>query len=139
MLRKSSENDDNIDTDVYNNFMEYGYTYSDEVPFIEDKNLSDEMNAVDNALKSTENNRSWWIHPSGDYDFIDMTVWVREYNESRIGLGVPHLGPWQTNFVHAKTYKNPEENKEYYKSFGRTMPFEPMINIIKQYKRNKLS
>ena len=139
MLKKPSEYDDNTDTDVYNNFMEYGYTYSEEVPFIDDENMNAEMNAVDNALKSQNTPRNWWTHHSGEYDFIDMVVWVREYNKSRIELGVPMLGPWQTNFIHAETYKNPEENKEYYKSFGRTMPFEPMINIIKQYKRNKLS
>lgn len=139
MLKKPSEHDDNIDVDVYNNFMEYGYTYSQEVPFIEDENMSAEMNRVNDVLSSVDTARNWWTHPSGDYDFIDMTVWVREFNQSRIKLGVPQLGPWQTNFVHAKTYKNPEENKEYYKSFGQDLPFIPMINIINQYKRNKLS
>jgi hypothetical protein len=75
--------------------------------------------------------RNWWTHPSGEYDFIDMVSWVRDFNNNRVKLGVPQLGPWQTNYIHAETYKNPEENKEYYKRNGKSMPFRPMINILR--------
>lgn len=139
LSKKPDENADDMDKNVYNNFMEYGYTYSEEIPFIDDKNVNKTMNEENRILKSSGTGRNWWTHPSGEYDFIDMVEWVREFLKSRNKLGVPLLGPWQTNYIHAETYNNPEENKEYYKQNGKSLPFIPMINIIKKYKRNKLS
>ena len=139
LQKKPNENSDDMEKNVYNNFMEYGYTYSEEVPFIDDRNVNKEMNEENRILKSSNIGRNWWTHPSGEYDYIDMVDWVKDFTDTRVKMGVPLTGPWQHNYVHAETYKNPEENQEYYKRNGKSLPFIPMINIIKKYKEYKLS
>jgi len=139
LTKKPNETNDEIDIKVYNNFMEYGYTYSEELPFIDDRRMDKEMKNRVKNLKKVDAGGNFWTHPSGDYDFIDMLEWTREFAQSRNKLGVPYFGTWQTNYLHAETYKNPEENKEYYKQHGKNMPYKAAINIIKKYKEYKLS
>jgi hypothetical protein len=51
LQKKPDENFDDMDKNVYNNFMEYGYTYSEEVPFMDDININKEMNEEDRISK----------------------------------------------------------------------------------------
>lgn len=136
------EQADAIDWKVYNNFMEYGYTYSYEDPDVLDPEMRQHVSNMQRGKKSNKhrekNKWNWWIHPSGDYDFIDMIEWVKDFTKERVGSGKNPSGVWQVNFVHAEVHENPKEGKKYYTENHENLPVNGLINIIRNYKQFKL-
>ena len=140
--KPDDEQADETDWKVYNNFMSYGYTYSYDVPYIENDDVRSQVEIMikEKAHNKNRENNKWnfWVHPSGDYDFIDMIDWVREYSMERVENKMMPAGCWQTNFVHAETWEDPRQGSLYYKTGYKDMPYKGMINIIRTYKRKKL-
>ena len=134
---------DALDTKVYQNFMDFGYTYSYEKPFIDDPNLQQMVEGLTKIKENNKNrvNNEWnfWVHPSGDYDFIDMIGWVNEWTKERVSTGRNPAGIWQINNVHAETYQNPSDAADYYKQNPKKIPYKSLINNIRRYKKDKLS
>ena len=137
-----NEQADDIDIKVYNNFMDYGYTYSYDRPFIADEGLRNKVETLTTIKRNNKNrdNTEWnfWVHPSGDYDFVDMIEWVGDFTQERVMTGKNPAGVWQINHVHAETYNNPSDAADYYKQNPKNLPHKALINIIRQYKKDKL-
>lgn len=136
------EQADEMDWRVYNNFMEYGYTYSYDIPHIVNPKIRQHVELMKKGKEHNKNRQknkwNFWVHPSGDYDFADMMEWVDEFTQDRIESGKNPAGVWSTNFVHAEVYKNPKEGKRFYKQDHENLPVNALINIIRKYKQNKL-
>ena len=139
LTRKPQEGDDEIDTKVYNSFMEYGYTYSEDVPFIDDNNLSEELNLIGKFLKKQGHGRNWWTHPSGDYDWVDMTMWCWEFIGGRQKNGMNSLGAFQSSHAWFDEYKTPENMKNYFKRDAWRFDNSSFYDFIDNYKRQKIS
>lgn len=134
---------DALDKQVYQNFIDFGYTYCYDEPFIDNPQLKQMVEGLVKVKKSNDNrdNQEWnfWVHPSGDYDFIDMIDWTNNWTQHRVLEGMNPAGIWQINNIHAKTYENPKDSKDYYHKNPKKFPYKEMINIIRQYKKDKLS
>lgn len=127
---------DDMDTKVVDNFKSYGYIDNFERPFVSEPHL----NGVIDMFTGGVDNWNYWIHPSGDYDFVDMIEWVYNFTAKRNELKMNSNGVWHINYVHAKTFWDKTEKMgDYYKQNAKEITYNEMINIIKQYKRNKLS
>ena len=138
LLLQTPNNDqmDNMDAKVLDNFNEYGYIDNFEKPMITDPYMKE---LIDNFTTDGLYDFNYWTHPSGDYDFVDMAEWAFQFQIERQKSGLNAAGVWQINYVHAKTFWDRDRMKNYYKQNAEELPTEELINIIKQYKRNKLS
>lgn len=136
------EQADAIDWKVYNNFMEYGYTYSYDEPHITNPEIREKVEGMRKMKRNNKNREknlwNYWVHPSGDYDFIDMIEWVHEFTKERVESKMNPAGVWQTCFVHAEVWENPKEGYKYYKQGHENLPVKGLINIIRNYKLNKM-
>lgn len=128
---------DDMDTKVVDNFKSYGYVDNFERPFVSEPHLN---GVIDMLTGDANSGWNYWTHPSGDYDFVDMMEWVYEFTQERFQLNMNSAGVWQINYVHAKTcWDKTDKMSDYYKKDAKSLPYTELINIIRQYKRNKLS
>jgi len=142
LSQPDDEQADAIDWKVYNNFMKYGYTYSYDEPMVVDPETKEQVRAMSKGKKNNKmrekTNWNYWVHPSGDYDFVDMIEWVKDFTKERVAAKTNPAGVWQTCFVHAETWQDPKEGYKYYKENHENLPVNGLINIIRKYKQNKL-
>ena len=99
------ENDviDKLDGNITSDFIKMGYTFHevDDIdyffsmvnPRIRHSILSvlDERKLVN---KHKEAKFNYWIHPTGDYDWLDAIEWVMEFGAERDRIGVDILFSW---------------------------------------------
>ena len=143
---------DELDGNITSDFIKLGYTFHevDDIEYL----LSMVNPLIKDGLKRILKERSesnphktakfnYWIHPSGDYDWLDAIEWVMEfahYRQYNLKDGRPGtycfdgFDPWATESL----YGSLDNLKDYYRE-GRKIPNEQIkFDMIQEYKKKKL-
>ena len=144
------ENDviDKLDGNITSDFINMGYTFHevDDIdyffsmvnPRIRHSILSvlDERKLVN---KHKESKFNYWIHPTGDYDWLDAIEWVMEFGaeRDRIGAGTYCFHgsePWATESLSGSL----DNIKDYYKAGRKQSNGQIKHDMVENYRRKKL-
>lgn len=133
---------DSNDTDGYDriseDFKKYGYIYSNDIPEVMRDSTRRSLNEL-SLLKEKHGDiihSNFWIHPSNEYDFIDMIEWIEDFTNDRVDNGMTSMHAFSTLFSSLSTE---HEQFEYYKRYAPTYDTNKIMNnMIAKYKKNKL-
>lgn len=143
-LQYGEEDDeiDKIDENITTDFVKMGYTF-EENPIVLNKRLKETFDGVAEGRRYNENkevNFNFWIHPSGDYGWVDAIEWVRDFTNERINVEkclstycFEGAAAWMTEF-------NSKENlKDYYVADSKVGDRELQWRFVQEYRKDKLS
>ena len=148
------QNDDNdaideVDGNITKDFIKMGYTFHevDDVDHLLDmvhplirRSLKTVLRERAELSEHKEAKFNYWIHPSGDYDWLDAIEWAMEFQHTReqIGTGTYCFkgeDAWKTESVNGTL----ENIKDYYKENQKTADFDIKHHLVMDYKRKKLA
>jgi len=147
LIPSQDEGLDEIDGNINEDFINMGYefmnieTLMSSVTNLELKKAFISIGESKEVNKNIDKKSSAWIHPSGDYDWIDAIEWIREFHDERKELGINSTycfdggAAWMSEYVNG-TLQN---IKEYYESPCKIVDISVRDDFLNEYKTNKLS
>jgi len=137
---------DEIDNTITKNFIDYGYTFSNDITILNPIHRELYENTImsrDGLNPEKKRMFNYWIHPSGDYDWFDALEWVEDFlAEKYMRLGHDPTYCFQGQPVAMKEYETPENFKHYYKADSWRYKLDEvgtMMEFLDNYKKEKLS
>jgi hypothetical protein len=139
---------DKLDGSITDDFVNIGYTFEENPSY---NTLTPSLKAileeVERQRQQNQNNNfqvdmNSWIHPSGDYGWVDAIDWCRDFISERAEKKIDSTYCFEGANAWMTEYKNGDISgvKDYYKS-----PAKKRANLrirdefIEEYKRSKLS
>ena len=137
---------DDIDKNITNNFMDYGYTFEESPTVLNPMHralLEQTIKTRETTNKHKTAKLNYWTHPSGDYDWFDCIDWCEDFNVEKYDtLGHNPTYCFQGQAVAMKEYHTPENFKHYYKADSwrhKLDEVNTMLDFLDNYKKEKMS
>jgi len=141
MRHKEAEN---ADGNIADNFYKQGYTFEYKKPdFIEDERVRNVIEGLVQAkdyMKGTRGKVPWnfWVHPSKEYDYVDMLQWTYEWMDERIEMGATATYCFESNIPTAQHKDYPRNVKHHFKRHPLRSDPKNQNLLIMEYINKKL-
>ncbi len=140
---------ENMDINNSDNFYNQGYKFEYIEPnkkshvYIHDHRVKEAVGGLLQAkqyMKGTRGKIPWnfWVHPSGEYDYIDMIGWTYEWMDDRIAQGSYATYCFETNVVTAQHKDYPKNVRHHFKQYPLETDASNMHQFIIDYINKKL-